>query len=170
MPKRNRIMPVDEQYKKLFDLLPDLNPGVIDDAAILPNGREWIDDLDPQKTLDENIDRLEQLHPEVHWRKTADSTLKSVRPRDKIIGTYLDFDGLLQISEEEIKSHKPTAKGKHYEYGRIQIRVRKELIGQKARVLIFIPGAYQILYPPQPSKPNWSSKTEHVWFRKRETG
>lgn len=161
--------PEDDKFvNKIIRKLETLNRG-FDWQEALPDG--WYDNLDPLMTEEENLSNLKTLFGDrgVRFERSIDEGMSA---RDKkIIETSWISDGLFQVFEEEIKSHKPTAKGKHYEYGRIQIRVRKELIGQKARVTIFIPGAYHILYPPQPSKPNSSSKTKHVWFsKKKENG
>jgi hypothetical protein len=160
-PKENKCV------NKIIRKLETLNRG-FDWQDDLPDG--WYDNLDPLKTVGENMDRLQQLFSDrgVRFKRPIDEGMSA---RDKkIIETSWISDGLFQVFEEEIKPHKVTAKGHEYLHGRIQILIRrKELIGQKARVTIFIPGAYQILYPPQPSKPN-SSITEHIWSRKRETG
>ena len=116
----------------------------LEDPDVLPNvsvnGRyekeyEWADDVDPNLSLPENLDCLKQLISGVNWQVPKIAENKPLRDKQII----RDEKGVLIREEVIIKRHPITAKGKHYEHGRIQIILDKSLIGSYALVQVYIP-------------------------------
>lgn len=155
-----RHMPLQLQIYILKKNLLRYNPDIIDDPYLIPNpsmhrDEEWTEHLD-EMSLPENIGALEQIFPNVQWRKPYEEKYpqrerryinwKVTSSREDPFTTY--------TTEVTIKPQEFKAKGKTYLHGRIQLIVDQKWIDRKAKISINIP------------KPHWGKKRS--WRRKKQ--
>jgi hypothetical protein len=144
MPKKYKHMPLGLQLHVLRKNLAKLNPW-LEDVDLVPHvsiggtlnpEEEWEDYVDPDASFPENLDDLERQFPSVKWRVPKITENKPLRMKPIVLR---DEEGVSLQYKFIIKPHRPTAKGKRYNRGRIQISLDKSLIGRFAIVQIYVP-------------------------------
>jgi hypothetical protein len=148
MPGKGSIMPKEMQIAVIKRILRSLNPD-LEDIEVLPpipgEWSEWMDYVEDDMHLDENIDVLQSHYPNVIW-KAKEKPLapsKPLRMKEQHERAGPEKDSFFLKADVLIQSHKSGAKGRTYLHGRIQLTLDKDLIGRKARVTVFIPHVYR---------------------------
>lgn len=143
MPRKYKPRPpmnLEMQIARLRENLRKYDP-LWEDHGYPPDG--WEDNVDPDSTLPENISDLERRYPGINWRAPPPEE-RVERPKEHEARKEENFragftrDCYEMHTNVTVKGFAPRAKGKIYEYGRIQLTVDKRYIGEEAEVQIFI--------------------------------
>ncbi len=109
-----------------------------------PGGREgdtrcWVDSVDPNLSLEDNLDSLKQEFPLFKWEVPKKAKNKPLRDKGEIEERE---DSAIIRQERLVEPHDVKSKGKPYGRARMQIGVNKWLKGKYAIVQIYVPNVH----------------------------